>query len=210
MTSHHILLLDYVNEAKTVQKRVYDTFLLLRKFLVEHQIMFVGIAGTLLGSIMYHNFIPWDDDMDLAISAESMHYLRAMIAQNQTQFLSNVFGDNRVRTQYLQNLGILQFLPQGGGSIDLIMYGTSGELKFITNNIPIMFREIEILIPKNYMSFIITSYKNVLHQAYIKNHRRFRGKPASEFYMKWKEVNRLLKTHFTDEYRHEIHQYRHQ
>jgi hypothetical protein len=206
MTHHRQLLLEYVNEAKPVQKRVYDAFLMLRQFLEEHQIMFVGIAGTLLGAIMYNDFIPWDDDMDLAISDDSMNYLRTLIDQNPSQFLSQVFGETHVRTQYLQNMGILQFLPQGGGSIDLITYGTAGELNFIKNNMLILFRDVNILIPKNYMSFITTSYENVLHQAYIKNHRRFRGKSAPEFYMDWKKINHLLNIHFTDEYRREKHQ----
>jgi hypothetical protein len=206
MTRHHNLLLDYVNEARPVQQRVYDIFLMLRRFLEEHQIMFVGIAGTLLGAIMYHDFIPWDDDMDIAISADSMSYLRNLIDPNPSQFLSQVFGETRVRTQYLQTMGILQFLPQGGGSIDLIMYGTPGELNFIKHNEPILFKDVEILIPKNHMNFIITSYENVLHQAYVKNHRRFRGKPAPEFYMDWKKVNKLLNVRFTDEYRAKKHQ----
>jgi hypothetical protein len=200
MNNRRQLLLEYVAEAQPVQKRVYEAFLQLRKFLTEHHIMFVGTAGTLLGTILYHDFIPWDDDMDLAISGESMVYLRTMVNQNPTQFLSQVFGETNVRTQYLQNMGILQFLPQGGGSIDLIAYGSPSELTFINNNVPLLFKDVEILIPKTYMSFINTSYKKVLRKAYVKNHRRFRGKKAPEFYMKWKKINRLLKTCFTDEY----------
>lgn len=194
------LLLDYVNEAKPVQTRVYEIFVILSRFLEEHKILFVGVAGTLLGTIMYHDFIPWDDDMDLAISEDAMRYLRHKIKHNPQKFLKHVFGDLPVRTQYLSHMGILQFLPQGGGSIDLITYGTPNELSFIQRNIPMLFRGGNILIPRNYMGFIIDSYKNVLHQAYIKNHRRFRKKPSPEFYMDWKVVNQILNLSFAPEF----------
>lgn len=198
------LLTDYVNEAHPIQQNVYKTFLMLRRFLIKHHIMFVGTAGTLLGAILYHDFIPWDDDIDLAVSDQSMCYLRSLIDANPTRFLKKVFGKDHVKTQYLDDLGILQFLPKNGGSIDLIRYGKPHELSLIQDHQPIVFREIEIFIPKNYMGFIHHSYKDVEHMAYVKNHRLFRGKPAPEFFMSWELINDYLKTHFTIEWLHEI------
>jgi hypothetical protein len=196
----HKLLMDYVEEAKPVQERVYRTFLMLRQFLMDHNLLFVGTAGTMLGAVMYHDFIAWDDDMDFAVSDQTINYLKSLIDPDPHKFLTDVFGNTGVRTQYLNNMGILQFLPPGGGSIDLINYGTPKELAFIQNNITIPFRDTEILIPKNYMGFITKSYINVLDSAYIKNHRRFRKKPAPEFYMSWERVNHYLKKHFTDQF----------
>ena len=49
------------------QKIMLDILLTVHKICAEHQLTYFLIAGTLLGAIRHRGFIPWDDDMDIAM-----------------------------------------------------------------------------------------------------------------------------------------------
>ena len=55
------------NEVKKIQKIQLDMMKNLHAFCVENDIKYTIAYGTLLGAIRHKGFIPWDDDIDIAI-----------------------------------------------------------------------------------------------------------------------------------------------
>lgn len=53
-----------------LQKVIYDIFLDVAKTLKENNIDYYAIGGTCLGAIRHQGFIPWDDDIDIAVKIE--------------------------------------------------------------------------------------------------------------------------------------------
>ena len=60
-----------MEKLKDLQKEEYDIMKRIHKFCGEHDIKYMLYAGTLLGAVRHKGFIPWDDDMDIAMSRES-------------------------------------------------------------------------------------------------------------------------------------------
>ena len=54
MTAHQTLLLEMLKDIDIVCKR--------------HRISYQLFAGTALGAVRHHGFIPWDDDVDIIMS----------------------------------------------------------------------------------------------------------------------------------------------
>ena len=50
-----------------MQERLLEIFRWYHAFCEEHGLRYVATAGTLLGAVRHGGFIPWDDDLDVAM-----------------------------------------------------------------------------------------------------------------------------------------------
>jgi len=50
-----------------IQASVFNLLKTLCAFLDEHNLRYYIVRGTLLGAVKYHGFVPWDDDVDIAM-----------------------------------------------------------------------------------------------------------------------------------------------
>ena len=63
-------------EIKEVQQIMFDTLIKVDQIARKYNIKYVLDWGTLLGCIRHHGFIPWDDDLDIALLRKDYNKLR--------------------------------------------------------------------------------------------------------------------------------------
>ncbi len=52
---------------KQVQNKALEIFKIFRKICISYGLAYYAIGGTCIGAIRHHGFIPWDDDIDVAM-----------------------------------------------------------------------------------------------------------------------------------------------
>lgn len=72
-----------------VQKALYNIFKDLVKLLEENNIKWVSLGGTAIGALREKGFIPWDDDIDIAIRYEDWEVLRNALKGTKYELSSN-------------------------------------------------------------------------------------------------------------------------
>ena len=62
-----------MNDVQKVELAVYKE---VAKVCNEHQLRFFAIGGTNIGAVRHKGFIPWDDDIDIAMPRSDYELLR--------------------------------------------------------------------------------------------------------------------------------------
>ena len=56
-----------MDELRQMQLMLTDMLKVFHDFCVQHSIRYYAVAGTVLGAARHQGFIPWDDDIDVAM-----------------------------------------------------------------------------------------------------------------------------------------------
>lgn len=77
-------LRKYNPEGSTLRKaqmRMADILLIVDKICEKHNIPYFLDGGSLIGAVRHGGFIPWDDDLDIAVMREDFYKLREILQQ---------------------------------------------------------------------------------------------------------------------------------
>lgn len=61
-----------------IQKVILDIYKVIKKICENNGIEYFAIGGTCIGAVRHQGFIPWDDDIDIAIPIEQFNYFRSV------------------------------------------------------------------------------------------------------------------------------------
>ena len=53
-----------------VQSKILDIFLKVNEICERNNLTYYAIGGTCIGAVRHQGFIPWDDDLDIAVPIE--------------------------------------------------------------------------------------------------------------------------------------------
>lgn len=72
------------------------------KICTEHHLTYYMVGGTLLGAVRHNGFIPWDDDIDIAMYREDYNKIQKILISNMSDkyFVQNFYTD-RYYTRYI-------------------------------------------------------------------------------------------------------------
>lgn len=72
---------------KEVQNRLYDIMIIFDNICRKNHISYWLHGGTAIGAVREHDFIPWDDDVDILILAEDYPKLKSTMKKELPQYL---------------------------------------------------------------------------------------------------------------------------
>lgn len=70
-----------------LQERILDIFKTVAQICDDHQIPYYAIGGTMIGAARHQGFIPWDDDLDIAVPIEHFDRLMEELEKNLPEHL---------------------------------------------------------------------------------------------------------------------------
>lgn len=70
------------NNLKKYQEHLLEMLIELQSFCEEHNIKFFLVGGSALGAFRHHGFIPWDDDIDIAMFRDDFEKMEVIMEEN--------------------------------------------------------------------------------------------------------------------------------
>jgi lipopolysaccharide cholinephosphotransferase len=87
-----------MNEIQNVQRQLLKEFIAICE---KHGLRYYLFGGSCLGAIRHQGFIPWDDDLDIAMPRPDFNRLIALTKEfKEPFFLQSVYSDNRYSYPY--------------------------------------------------------------------------------------------------------------
>ena len=77
-----------------IQKIIFNIFVDVSKILSENSIDYYANGGTCLGAVRHKGFIPWDDDIDIAVKVEDYAKAKQLLAEKLPPYYSIRHFDN--------------------------------------------------------------------------------------------------------------------
>lgn len=149
-----------VRDARKEQQTKINIFHYLYDILITNDIYYSVSYGTLLGTILYNDIIPWDDDIDLVIDIKDIKLIKSLIDPTyeilinsyQPVFFRHIPSDRKL------DLFISSHYKYK-------MYDIKEEYTYDK------FKNYRVRIPRNYESILDVTYGNDWKNiAYISNH----------------------------------------
>ena len=80
-----------------IQKKLIVMLAWFDTFCRENKLKYYAVGGTLLGAVRHHGFIPWDDDVDLAMPRKDYERLSRLMGTNEHNhyILETAYSDDR-------------------------------------------------------------------------------------------------------------------
>ena len=66
-----------------LQTKLLEMLTWLVKYIDEHELRYYVIGGTMLGAVRHKGFIPWDDDIDIAMPRKDYEELIRLLKEPQ-------------------------------------------------------------------------------------------------------------------------------
>ena len=85
------------HDVKEIQEKIFGVFLAFDALCKKYDISYTLEGGTLLGAVLYQDFIPWDDDMDIIMLRSEYEKFRAVADQLPHPY---IFEDMHSRPDY--------------------------------------------------------------------------------------------------------------
>lgn len=64
-----------------LQKKILEIFKIVQRILDKNKIDYYAIGGTCIGAVRHSGFIPWDDDLDIAVPIEKFDFMLKILKQ---------------------------------------------------------------------------------------------------------------------------------
>ena len=84
-----------------VQKKELNVLKEVIKIIEDNNLRYFAIGGTCIGAIRHHGFIPWDDDIDIAMPRADYEILRTKLYKELPKKFKKLDGDNSKRNNFL-------------------------------------------------------------------------------------------------------------
>ena len=86
-----------------IQAKILDIFLVVKNICERHGLTYYAIGGTCIGAVRHNGFIPWDDDLDIAVPIEDWDEFWKIMKAELPPYYKVYCGNNIKHYRYVFN-----------------------------------------------------------------------------------------------------------